>query len=390
MVALDPPNNPFNPGPGTIPLYVAGRAQERELINKTLVTIADLSKNKKRDQSSPGPLAPIKIVGPRGVGKTILLHEAWKKGKELGIHVLHVPQLESFLEVYLLDGLVSADDYKKFGDQLIHNNNGSAESPEAYSEQEYAFFVKHLRKKLKQKPVLLLLDEAMHYDGSVFESLLQLCQKLMIEDEPLAVIMAGTPQLDPFLSQLNVGFIKRSAIVRINLLSDEDTRDALAKPFAMQGIKAAPAAIDYLAALTDNYPFFIQIAGSQAWDTMLKAGKREVSLALAKKAQVEIEEQRDDFYHGLYSRIMSALLLQHAFRIMEILEMNDGKAGRETLLSGLAGKQRGVYGKEHLEAFAQLVDLGFIWEQGGLMEAGKPSFFSYCEQVEKEVQKGKI
>ena len=389
MVALEPHDNPFRPGPGTVPLYVAGRAQERELINETLVTIAKLSKDKKRDRA-PSPMAPIKIVGPRGVGKTILLHEAWKKANELGVHVLHVPQLESFLEVYLLDGLVSAGAYNKFVDQLIHNNNGSAESPEAYLEQEYAFFVKHLRKKLKQKPVLLLLDETMHYEGRVFEGLLQLCQKLMVEGEPLAVIMAGTPQLDPFLSQLNVGFIKRSAIVRINLLSDEDTRDALARPFAMQGIKVAPAAIDYMAAPTDNYPFFIQIAGSQVWDTMLKAGKREVSLALAKKAQAEIEEQRDDFYHGLYSRIMSALLLQHAFRIMEILEMNDGKAGRETLLSGLAGKQRGVYGKEHLEAFAQLVDLGFIWEQGGLMEAGKPSFFSYCEQVEKEVQKGKI
>lgn len=389
MVALDPNDNPFNPGPGTAPLYVAGRAQERELINETLVTIADLSKNKKRDQSSLGPLAPIKIVGPRGVGKTILLHEAWKKGNELGIHVLHVPQLESFLEGYLLDGLVSAGAYNKFVDQLIHNNSESAETAEAYLRQEYGFFVKHLRKKLKQKPVLLLLDETMHYEGRVFEGLLQLCQKLMMEGEPLAVIMAGTPQLDPFLAQLNVGFIDRSAIVRINLLSDEDARDALAKPFAMQGIKAVPAAIDYLAALTDNYPFFIQIAGSQVWKTMLKMGQKEVSLALVKKAQAEIEKRRDGFYQTIHLKITNAGLMKDALRVMEILEMNDSKVRREVILSGLAGKPMGEYGKEQIEILAQVADFGFIWEQDGFVGAGIPSFFSYCKQIAKEVKRGK-
>ncbi len=389
MIALDSDDNPFNPGPGTVPLYVAGRAQERELINETLVRIAELSKNKKQDRP-PSPMAPIKIVGPRGVGKTILLHEAWEKANELGIHVLHVPQLDSFLEGSLLDGLVSAGAYDKFIAQLIHSNSGSAESPEAYLEQEYAFFVKHLRKKLKQKPVLLLLDEAMHYEGIVFENLLTLCQKLIIEKEPLAVIMAGTPQLDPFLAQLNVGFIDRSEIVRINLLSDEDTRDALTKPFAMQGIKVAPAAIDYMAALTDNYPFFIQIAGSQVWGTMLKAGKREVSLALAQKAQAEIKEDQDAYYKDLYAEIIDAMLTRHALRTIEIIEMNDGKVESEVVLSGLAGKKMGVYGKEQIEIFEQLVDLGFIWEQDGLMEAAKPSFFNFCEQQVKQAQEGKI
>ena len=386
MIALDSDDNPFNPGPGTVPLYVAGRAQERELINKTLVRIANLSKNKKQDRP-PSPLAPIKIVGPRGVGKTILLHEAWEKANELGIHVLHVPQLDSFLEGSLLEGLVSASVYDKFIDQLIHNNNESAES---YRRQEHGFFVKLLCKKLKQKPVLLLLDEAMHYEGSVFESLLKLCQKLMSQKEPLAVIMAGTPQLDPFLAQLNVGFIDRSEIVRINLLSDEDTRDALAKPFAMQGIKVAPAAIDYMAALTDNYPFFIQIAGSQVWGTMLKAGKREVSLALAQKAQAEIKEDQDAYYKDLYAEIIDAMLTRHALRTIEIIEMNDGKVESEVVLSGLAGKKMGVYGKEQIEIFEQLVDLGFIWEQDGLMEAAKPSFFNFCEQQVKQAQEGKI
>ncbi len=390
MVALTSNDNPFNPGPGSVPVYVAGRVKERKLINNTLVRIAELSKDKKQTKSRPSPLAPIRIVGPRGVGKTTLLYEAREMADELGIHVAHVEKLNSLVDESLLSGLVGASAYEKINAKLNRIQGVSAGPAGVSFREEKHSLVTSLDKIMKQKPLLLMLDEAMHYEKNSFGELLQLCQKLMMLKEPLAVIIAGTPQLNPFLRQLDATFINRSKNIRINVLSDEDTRDALAKPFAMRGIKAAPAAIDHMAALTDNYPFFIQIVGSQIWETMLEADKSEVSLALVKKAQAEIGKQRDDFYYDIYSEISDAELMRHALRIVEILEMNDGKAGRETLLSGLAGKQRGVYGKEQLEAFAQLVDLGFIWEEDSKVRAGIPSFFSYCKQKDKQEQNEKF
>ena len=389
MVALKLNDNPFRAGPGTVPLHIAGRAEERALINETLVKIAELPKGKKRDQSL-GPLAPIKIVGPRGVGKTTLLKEARKMANELGIHITHVAKLNSLAEESMLVDLVGNTAHEKIAAKLARVKSLSAGPAGISFDQEQLSLLEHLRKRMKQKPLLLLLDEAMHYERSALGGLLQLCQKLIIENEPLAVIMAGTPQLDQFLGQVDATFINRSESLRINILGDEDTRDALAKPFAMLDIKAAPAAIDYMAALTDNYPFFIQIAGSQVWKTMVKTGNREVSLALVQKSQAEIEKRREDFYYGIYAEISNAGLMRPALRIVEILEMNDGKAGRETLLSGLAGKQRGVYGKEQRKAFAQLVNLGFIWEEDSGVRAGIPSFFSYCKQKDKQGQSEKF
>ena len=389
MAALHPNHNPFRAGPAIKPLYVAGRAQERELINKTLVTIAELPKGKKRDQS-PGPLAPIRIVGPRGVGKTTLLNEARKMADEQGIHVVHVEKLNSLAEEGLLAGLVGDSAYEKINAKLNRIQGVSAGPAGVSFREEKHSLVKSMDKIMKQKPLLLLLDEAMHYEKSTFGELLQLCQKLMAYNKPLAVIMAGTPQLEPFLVQVNASFIDRSENIRINALSNEDTRDALAKPFAMQDIKAASAAIDYMAALTDNYPFFIQITGSQVWEAMLRTGKEEVSLALVKKAEAAIEERRDDFYHSIYSKILSALLTEEALRVIEILEMNGGKVKRRVILSGLAGKKFGVYGERQVEVFDQLADLGFIWEQRGLVIAGIPSFFNYCKQTAKQELQGKI
>lgn len=389
MVALKPNDDPFRPGPGTAPLYVAGRVKERTLINKALVTIAELPKGKKRDQSL-GPLAPIRIVGPRGVGKTTLLKEAWKMADELGIHVTHVEQLNSLTEESLLVDLAGDAAHEKIIAKLARIKSLSAGPAGISFDQDKQSLLEHLRKRMKQKPLLLLLDEAMHYERSVFGRLLQLCQKLIMQNEPLAVIMAGTPQLDPFLAQVHASFIDRSKNIRINALGDEDVRDALSQPFALQDIKVAPATIDYMATLTDNYPFFIQIVGSQVWETMLETGKKEVSLALVKKAQAGIKKEREDFYQFVYSKILRAELVRHALRTIEILEMNDGKVESDVICSGLAGKQIGVYGKEQIEILDQLVDLGFVWEQDGLMGAGIPSFFNYCKQKAKQGQSRKV
>ena len=308
---------------------------------------------------------------------------------ELGIHVTHVEQLTSLTEESMLVDLAGDAAHEKIIAKLARIKSLSAGPAGISFDQDKQSLLEHLRKRMKQKPLLLLLDEAMHYERSVFGRLLQLCQKLIIQNEPLAVIMAGTPKLNPLLEQVHASFIDRSKNIRINALSDEDVRDALAQPFALQDIKVAPAAIDYMTTLTDNYPFFIQIVGAQVWETMLKTGKKEVSLALVKKAQSEIKEQRDEFYEFVHSKISRAELVPHALRIIEILEMNDSKARREVILSGLAGKPMGEYGKEQIEILDQLVDLGFVWEQGGSIEAGIPSFFSYCKQIAKEVQGGK-
>ena len=380
--------NPFNPGPATVPVYVAGRRRERRLIEQALQRVSGLGSIKKGELR---PLAPIKIVGPRGVGKTTLLLEAKKLAKSHKIQVLHLSELNSLADAKLLTGLVGEKAKERLLNKLSRIKGISAGPVGVAWEPEQIGLEDSFRKKMAEQPLLLLLDELMHYESKALSGLLRICQQLIGDREPLAVIMAGTPQTDQLLGQLKASFIERVNDIYINALSNEETLDALTRPFEMNKAKVAPAALRRMVKLTDNYPFFIQIVGLEVWEAMSATSKREVSLALVKQSEPAINRRRKNFYAKVRSKIVSADLLKHAERAMEILAMNKGKVDYVAMLSGLAGKKMSVFGPEHVKIFDQLLDRGFIWIQDDDdVEAGIPSFFDYCQQKAKKVKKAAI
>ena len=244
--------------------------------------------------------------------------------------------------------------------------------------------------RLREKPLLLVLDEVMHYDIGLFSSLMHICQQLISYKQPLAVLMAGTPQLEQYLEQAEATFIDRSRVIYINALSDTATREALFKPFELRGAKLTKPALRYLEELTDNYPFFIQIVGEEVWDAMQENGKQEAGLSEARQKERDIKRRREEFYGLIYAKIIGANQVQHARRVMEILKMNGGKALREIVLSGLAGKKMDVYGQEQIDSLNYLLDMGFVWETDEELGPGIPSFFDYCKKQATKLKKGKI
>ena len=372
--------NPFNPGTATQPVYVAGRLKERTFIKETLLGVTDLDPD---DETQPGPLVPLKIVGPRGVGKTTLLLEAEKQAKSLKIQVLHLVELNSLADHNLVAGLVGEKAHDRLLNKLSRVKGISAGPVGIAWEPEQVGLEQSFLKKMAEQPLLLLLDEVMHYEPKALSGLLRVCQRLISIRQPLAVIMAGTPQTDQMLGQLKASFIERVNKIYINAFDDDETLDALAHPFKLNKAKVAPAALRRMKKLTDNYPFFIQIVGREVWKAMSATGKSEVSLALVKQAEPAIKERRESFYEEIHAKIISASLLKHAERAMEILGKNQGQVKRVTMISGLAGKKKNVFGPEHVEIFNKLMDRGFIWMQRGRVEAGIPSFFDYCQQDAK-------
>ncbi len=244
--------------------------------------------------------------------------------------------------------------------------------------------------RLRAKPLLLVLDEVMHYDIALFSSLMQTCQQLISYKQPLAVMMAGTPQLEQYLEQAEATFIDRSRIIYINTLSDTATREALSKPFELRGAKLTKPALRYLEELTDNYPFFIQIVGEEVWDAMQENGKQEAGLSEARQKASDIKQRRDEFHGVVYAKFVGAKQTPHARRVMEILKMNGGKAMREIVLSGLAGKKMDVYGQKQIDSLNYLLDMGFVWETDGELGPGIPSFFDYCKKQATKIKKGRI
>ena len=382
MAKFKSDDNPFRPGAATEPAYLAGRHKERRLIEKTLVGIAELHKLRQEGSPYRGPRTPIKIVGPRGVGKTTLLAEAEKMADEMGIYVLSIERLPDLVNREMLTGLIGEKAYDRLKAQLSRIKGVSVASVAVDLTPGDIDLPRAFRKKMEKQPLLLLMDEVMHYEPKPLGEILQMCQSLIRRKHPLAVIMAGTPMLDPLLERVSASFIDRSKDIYINTLSDHETLEALGKPFELGEIQVKKEALRYMVKLTDNYPFFTQIVGEHVWDALPETGKREVSLEMVRQAKPEIEQSRKIFYEKIYAKMDRAGLIEHASHVMGILRQSQGKDQRRVIIEGL--EHTVPDGREkRWEVFDQLKDYGFIWEQVDWVEAGIPSFFDYCRQKAK-------
>ncbi len=384
MAKFKSDGNPFRPGTATEPAYLAGRHKERKLIEKTLVGIAELHGLRQEGSPYRSPHAPIKIVGPRGVGKTTLLAEAEIMAEEMGIYVLSIEQLPDLVHREMLTSLIGEKAYDRLKAHISRVKGVSVASVGVDLAPGDIDLPRAFRKKMEKQPLLLLMDEVMHYEPKALAEILQMCQRLIRGKNPLAVIMAGTPMLDPLLARVFASFIDRSKDIYINTLSDNETLEALSKPFELEEIQVKKAALRYMVKLTDNYPFFTQIVGEHVWDALPETGKREVSLAMVQAAEPEIQKSRVMFYKKIRAKMVDANLMKHAGLAMEILGKNKGKALRDVIISGLGNTAIDTFEEKYVGIFHELLDHGFIWEQEDLVEAGIPSFFDYCQQKAKE------
>lgn len=388
MAALPKSKNPFKPGTGNRPAVLAGRDEEIEVIKDTLSFIKGL----REEDGAPlqeAPLAPIKIVGPRGVGKTTLLAYANKEARRRKIHVVRCSFLKDYKGFDGFDALIDKmlGGFEVTGDVSARVGVKYAEIKASAHVERRNTYNRVLKELLAKKPVLFLLDEAIHYDQGLLALLLQENQDLLSEDWPLATIMAGTPGLDSFLSGVDPTFINRSHKMSIHLLSDEAVREALGKPFADNGCQITDDALELMASWTDNYPYFIQIAGKAVWKAMIDAKRADVDKSLAQAAEPAMQKRRDIYYSSLYLDITEAKLLGYANHMVVIVE-NAKKPLVVQQACRRLEQAAGIDADSSYEICKQMQDLNLLWvATDRRVEAAIPSFLSYFKKAYAEDMK---
>ena len=376
--------NPFVPGTATEPPHLAGREEQRKIISKTLRLITNPLVGGCLERS---PLAPIKIVGPRGAGKTTLLGVAGVEARQQGIHVVNIARLRDLNpDSDIINGLLDGMDIREHA--LLWLNAFYQFSLSIFTARrkhyEKRTIARVLEQLLRRKPVLLLLDEAMHYDVASLGDLLQACQQMIMLKRPLAVMMAGTPALDGKLDQAEATFVKRCQQIYINQLSDEAARNALRKPLLDNGVAVSDEALDLMASWTDNYPFFIQLAGEAVWEAMADGGRKEIDLALAQSAEAVMRKKRQGHYHGIYVKIGNTGALAYASQVVAIVEAADPPLISEQVIAELAAAHDDMSEERAREIFNLLLDNSLIWfMEEGKVEAAIPSFFQYVKDHQK-------
>ena len=387
MAAEQTSKHPFRPGTGFVPEHLAGRESEQALIKEALAAICD------ERESRNGPLLdgapqPLKIVGPRGVGKTALLTWAEREIKPLKADVVrlaHSPDADS------------KEELSKFLRKLTDIPGFDWESAEAQV-FKYINLARHwqpgqppledfeeiLRERLRVRPLMLLMDEVMHYDPKTLSMILQQSQILMSQEWPLALVLAGTPALNVHLKKVDATFINRTENIYINDLDPAATRDALSKPFADRGVAVSDEALELMLSWADNYPYFTQIVGRKVWDA--KKGAAKVDLALVQSVEQAVQKRRDEFYASIFEMISDDFLLDHAMKAVAAIEAVPEPLAPEQVCARMA-EGTDLDEQRISEIYNKLLDAGLFWQPSPRrVYAAIPSFFNYFKTEYKRLR----
>ena len=384
-------SNPFKPGSGHLPPYLAGRESEQDVFRNNLV---DMS-------AGISPPAPTVLYGPRGMGKTVLLR--WFKNevepsgakKDL-IRVVWVTpnQLESPSDLWKCLMPPETLKSKMTPEGVTAGFNVEVLAASATWKAKDLFkqtFQNTLIDQCKKQPLILLMDEAHKMDADLCNNLLNLHQ-IISPESPFMLVLAGTPGLHNFLSGVNASFVERSRNIGLGRLDEQSSADAISKPFQEQGIQITDDALSIIIEDSQCYPYFLQEWGSSLWEEADKENLTCITDEQVVVAKPNITIIKKDFYNkrrdtldvlGLRS---TAVAIAQAFQdtkemtkdaIMEIITDN---------LSVDSLNTQSV--TERLQTF---IDHDFIWRPQGsdFYEPGIPSFMTHILDLQTPLAKTK-
>ena len=390
--SADQDENPFAPGFGVLPEHIVGRKGEFALLEEALHSI---DKSKIEDGLlERGSKVPIVLTGPRGVGKTLLLTLMEERAKKMEIPVMRLEHVKDLKKGDAMGRLIK-EVARGADKELLKKVKGFNASIPGFGlgldfkDDPADGFAQLLQARLSQGPMALLMDEAHHYQAKYLGLLLQVGQRLINQRYPLVILLAGTPDLNSCLMNIEATFMTRSKDIYINLLATEESKEALSEPFSKRGIEVEPAALEMMWGMTDNYPYFVQLVGAEVWKSLPKDGKRRVDVALVEQAQEEIGEERRNFYRKIYNEMNAKELTPYALQTAEVLARQpNAQAKRKDIELVLLEKNSGLEAAKAREIVDGLQWLGFIWQgRKDYMEPGIPSFFTYLHEMEQDTLK---
>ena len=319
---MDPLNNPFSPGAGTPPPELAGRS---DILNRAMMTLARV----KRGRAEKSMM----IIGLRGTGKTVLLHEISKLAENEGYQTAFVeahekkslpelllPELRRVL--FVLDaGKVSEKVKQAFrilksfvsGIKLnikiqeidfgmgIDPERGTADSGDLESDLAQVFISLGEAAKDRNTSVAIIIDELQYLTEQELSSLIMAIHRVTQKSLPVVLIGAGLPQLVGKAGRTKSYAERLFDYPELGPLRKEDAKQALQAPVKRENVSFTDEALDEIIKVTEGYPYFLQEWGYQAWNI---AQQIPIDIAVAKSAtDASIQRLDQNFFRVRFDRL---------------------------------------------------------------------------------------
>ncbi len=308
--------NPFRPGAGHKPPYLAGRAEETEEFRRLLEQKVILEN--------------LVLTGLRGVGKTVLLdtlkpiaiREKWRwVGTDLSesssiSEERIVLRLLTDLSVLTASFVVGERERSNIGfgapptrDEIkldfrtlrsIYASTPGLPSDKLKRVLEVVWSV---LKQTTDRGLIFAYDEAQNLadhaakDNYPLSLLLDVFQSIQKKDMPFMLILVGLPPLFPKLVEARTFAERMFRVVFLDSLTEPESRDAMLKPIENTHcpVRLDEQSIKLIVGASGGYPYFIQFICREVYDAFVQ-GQTSVPVA-------EIKRKLDtDFFAGRWAR----------------------------------------------------------------------------------------
>ena len=375
----------FKPGTGVVPPYLAGRKEEQAYFQDCVDDLKDREP----------PSRDLILYGPRGNGKTALLSYLRTRTlqKETSkLDILWVTPNEMGTLAELIDRLT--EDHQALRKRFKSAEFSAGVGPfQAKTEMDWSPTAATIRKLLQErsrnKPFILIIDEAHRLKPAVAESLLNASQSARSTGSPFLLVLAGTPNLRATLGKANASFWERNKKLPLGRLSPEEAGQALVMPLQKAGISFAPGVIEYIVEQTHCYPFFTQVWGDCLARSLDQTKDAEITQARVQEAKPAVIDECDAMYDIRFNEIKRMGLLSIAESVAAaFIECGDpvlhGSALDKAIERGMVGDEP-ITNERGMEALDQLSHLGYVWRirvpGGYAYEPAIPGLMTYVNTL---------
>ncbi|MBM3853021.1 MAG: ATP-binding protein [Verrucomicrobia bacterium] len=316
--------NPFRPGAGHPPPYLAGRETEMREFSRLL-------------EQSP-ILANLVLTGLRGVGKTVLLETfkpiALKAGwmwtgtdlsesasvteeniairllADLSPLVANIVVAETEQRAIGFSARATKEpvrlDFEILRRRFVATPGLAADKLKATLELVWA----SLAATSKVRGIVLAYDEAQNLSDHAethqypLSLLLDVFQSLQKKDLPFLLVLTGLPTLFPKLVAARTYTERMFHVATLGRLTDNESRDAILKPIQQQKcpVHFTAAAVEEIIKHSGGYPYFIQFLCREIYDSYLQQRAGGAAKPSVTVAQV-VRKLDSDFFAGRWNRV---------------------------------------------------------------------------------------
>ena len=309
--------NPYRPGAGLMPVYIAGRDEDIQNVSQMFDALTmDI------------PTQSIIFSGLRGVGKTVLINKLQSIAEEKGIFCKHIEieerndfisQIAECSQAFLRT--VSAKEKFKHLIQkpleaiksLVVSFNPEDNSFSLSMQDRELYVSNNLTQTLTEvfstigetaqkteTPICFFIDEIQYMKQNQLGSLIAALHRVNQLGYPIMIIGAGLPKIYKMLSDEKSYSERLFMYKKIDSLTDEQSEKAIEEPAKKFNIIYAHEATNKIVEITKGSPFFIQQLCKIVYD---KTNKDVIELSDVENCIDEFLSSLDEgFFKSRYER----------------------------------------------------------------------------------------